>query len=94
MGGEGRCLGDIPAIAGLAGGISDVTHLQAALPSFEPRLGETEADGDPSGGALNNKKIYLKTTAGEGVSPRGRSLRRGSLNWRDGGIWTRQSGVF
>lgn len=32
--GGGCCLGDITAIAGLAGGKSDVTHLQAALLSF------------------------------------------------------------
>lgn len=36
--GRGCCLGDITAVAGLAGGSGDVTHLQAALLSFELRL--------------------------------------------------------
>lgn len=36
--GGGCCLGDITAEAGLAGAGGDVTHLQAALLSFEPRL--------------------------------------------------------
>lgn len=42
-GGKGCCLGDITAMAGLAGGSGDVTHLQAALPSFELRLALREA---------------------------------------------------
>lgn len=42
----GCCLGDITAIAGLAGGSGDVTHLQAALLSFELRLREREREGD------------------------------------------------
>lgn len=36
--GGGCCLGDITAEAGLAGASGDVTHLQAALLSFELRL--------------------------------------------------------
>lgn len=36
--GGGCCLGDITAEAGLARASGDVTHLQAALLSFEPRL--------------------------------------------------------
>lgn len=40
----GRCPGDITAVVGLAESNSDVTHLQAALGSFELKLGE-ETDG-------------------------------------------------
>lgn len=43
-----RCLGDIAAVHTLAGGGGDVTHLQAALLSFEPRL--REGDGGTSAG--------------------------------------------
>lgn len=41
----GCCFGVIAAITGLAGGTGDVTHLQAALLSFELSLGDGGRDG-------------------------------------------------
>lgn len=58
--GGGCCLGDITAIARLAGGSGDVTHLQAALLSFEPRLALREGDGRRESCVVLNLQHWLQ----------------------------------